>query len=158
MTNITFNGKTYNSLNEMSANERQAYEQMMNILVDKNGNGIPDFLEGDMVQNVMKAHSANIGVDGNASQTINDLSPETRENVRTALKILARLGILPRDIPASLYEPTPAISREPQFVSREFNPTIQEEKSNTSLIVVLVSLIALLCIGVAVALVFLFPG
>ncbi len=50
MATIIFNGKTYNSLEEMPANERQTYEQIANMLVDKNGNGIPDFLEGDLVQ------------------------------------------------------------------------------------------------------------
>ena len=45
---IIFNGKTYNSLEEMPANERQAFEQMQQIFVDANGNGIPDFMEGDI--------------------------------------------------------------------------------------------------------------
>ena len=52
---IMFNGKTYNSLEEMPANERMAYEQMQKIFVDANGNGIPDFLEGDIAKNVMTA-------------------------------------------------------------------------------------------------------
>jgi len=39
---IIFNNKTYNSLEEMPANEREAYESMFKIFKDENGNGIPD--------------------------------------------------------------------------------------------------------------------
>lgn len=35
MPQIHFNGKTYNDIAEMPANGRQAYEQMINMLVDK---------------------------------------------------------------------------------------------------------------------------
>ena len=42
---ITFNGKTYNSVEEMTAEERQAYEAIMNVFGDKNQNGVPDILE-----------------------------------------------------------------------------------------------------------------
>ena len=57
---ILFNGKTYNSLEEMPAKERQAYEQIRKIFVDANGNGIPDFLEGDIVKNVITAFTSAI--------------------------------------------------------------------------------------------------
>lgn len=164
MTAINFNGNTYNSLDEMPANERMAYEQMMQIFVDKNGNGIPDFLEGDMVQNVLKAHSTNISVGGNTVHSLNDLTPEARESVENAFKMLSQLGILPKDVPSSSYtQSAPAISREPTmtskpFVSREYNPTIQEEKSNLPLILVLLSAGVLLCLGVVTALAFLMLG
>lgn len=42
---ITFNGKTFNSVEEMTAEERRAYEAIMNVLGDKNQNGVPDILE-----------------------------------------------------------------------------------------------------------------
>lgn len=164
MTAINFNGRTYNSLDEMPANERMAYEQMMQIFVDKNGNGIPDFLEGDMVQNVLKAHSTNISIGGNMVHSLNDLTPEARESVENAFKMLSQLGILPKDVPSSAYtQSAPAISREPKmtskpFVSREYNPTIQEEKSNLPLIIVLVSLVVLMCFGAAAVLLFLRLG
>lgn len=151
MTSITFNGRTYNSLNEMPANERQAYEQMMNIFVDKDGNGIPDFLEGDMVQNVLKAYTTNISADGNTIQSINDLPPETRESVKNAFKILSQLGVLPKDAPTSVFsQPAPQISREPKFVSREYNPMIQEDKRSSPRTWIMLGVLSLLCcIGAA---------
>ena len=39
---INFNGKTYNSLDEMPPEARQAYEQAMALLADQDGNGLPD--------------------------------------------------------------------------------------------------------------------
>lgn len=161
MTAINFNGKTYNNLSEMPANERMAYEQMMQIFVDKNGNGIPDFLEGDMVQNVLKAHSTNISIGGGTVHGIHDLTPEARESVENAFKMLSQLGILPKDIPVSTYtQSAPPTSREPQmtskpFISREYNPTIQEEKSNLPLIILLAVVILVFCFIAMAALAFL---
>jgi len=53
MPQIHFNGKTYNDLAEMPANERQMYEQVMSALADEDGNGIPDILDGDVVSNLI---------------------------------------------------------------------------------------------------------
>ena len=47
---ISFNGKTYNSLEEMPADQRAAYEQVMSFMKDENNNGIPDMFEGDVIQ------------------------------------------------------------------------------------------------------------
>ena len=57
MATIIFNGKSYNSLEEMPEKERKAYDQMMDIFADKNGNGIPDFMEGDMVASTSAPYS-----------------------------------------------------------------------------------------------------
>jgi hypothetical protein len=154
---IHFNGKTYQHLDEMPANERMAYEQMMNIFVDKNGNGIPDFLEGDMVQNVMSAYSTRVDFNGSAIHSLEDLPPEARQQVADAFQMLSKLGILP-DVSSQM-----PVSREPQvtskpFISREYDPTIQEEKSNTMLVVALVGLVTLLCLGGAAVAAFLLLG
>ena len=83
MATIIFNGKSYNSLEEMPANEKMAYEQMMNIFVDADGNGIPDFLEGDMVKNVMTAVTSNISVNGQMYEGMNELPTDVREKIRS---------------------------------------------------------------------------
>ncbi|HAV77825.1 MAG TPA: hypothetical protein DCX53_10800, partial [Anaerolineae bacterium] len=44
-TNIFADGKTYNSLDELPPEYRKRYEQAMSS-IDKNLNGVPDFLEG----------------------------------------------------------------------------------------------------------------
>ncbi|MBM4428332.1 MAG: hypothetical protein FJ031_14025 [Chloroflexi bacterium] len=159
MSNIIFNGRSYSSIDEMPATERMAYEQMMNIFVDKNGNGIPDFMEGDVVQNVMSAYSSRVDVNGQTVRSLDDLPPEVRQSVNTAFQVMSNLGLIPA-VPAEFQNQNQPVSREPMatskpFVSREYNPTIQEEKSNTPLIVVLIGLVLLLCLGAAGVLIFL---
>lgn len=96
MPTILFNGKTYNDINDMPADEREAFEQMSQIFVDANGNGIPDFLEGDIVKNVVTAHSTqtNINVNGKTYHSYNELPPEMREHVDGAFKMLSNMGFL----------------------------------------------------------------
>lgn len=43
---IVVNGRTYSSLDEMPPEARAAYQQMMGVFADKDGNGVPDILEG----------------------------------------------------------------------------------------------------------------
>src|SRR5690348_10791800 len=44
---ITVNGQTYESVEQMPPDARRAYEQAMSMLADRNGNGVPDILEGE---------------------------------------------------------------------------------------------------------------
>jgi hypothetical protein len=44
-TEITVNGKTYSSIEEMPPDVRAQFEQMQSMLVDKDHNGIPDIAE-----------------------------------------------------------------------------------------------------------------
>src|SRR5436305_997655 len=45
-TRITIDGKTYSSADEMPPEAREKYEKMMSMLADRDGNGVPDILEG----------------------------------------------------------------------------------------------------------------
>ena len=147
MPTITFNGKTYNSPDEMPANERKAYDQMMGMFVDKNGNGIPDFLEGDLVQNVLSAHSTNVNVSGMTVHNLDDLSPELRQKVDGAFQMLSNMGILTDQ------SQTPQISREPQIASKPFaaqTSSAMEEDRGTSIFSIIVISI-LLCLGLTAA-------
>lgn len=47
-TEITVNGKTYHSVDEMPPDVRAQYERMQGMLVDRNNNGIPDIAEDGM--------------------------------------------------------------------------------------------------------------
>ena len=91
---IIFNGKTYNSLEEMPANERQAYEQMFQIFSDANGNGIPDFLEGDIARNVMSAFTSTVHYDGKVYSNMEELPAEARRKVQEAFTKLNQLGVV----------------------------------------------------------------
>jgi hypothetical protein len=149
MPAIIINQKTYNRLEDMPAHERQAYEQMMQIFVDENGNGIPDFMEGDMVQNVFSAYSTKVAVNGKTVHGIDDLTPEARQSVESAFKLLTSMGILP-STPATQI---PQISREPQFASKPLTPpsssVVQEDKASSVFTWVIVGMV--LCFGLATA-------
>ncbi len=151
MPTITFNGKTYNSPDEMPANERKAYDQMMGMFVDKNGNGIPDFLEGDLVQNVLSAHSTKVNVSGMTIHNLNDLSPELRQKVDGAFQMLSNMGILTET--PGMDSQTPAVSREPQFkstpIAPQNSPVMEEDRGSNTFSIIIVSI--LLCFGLTAA-------
>jgi len=134
---IIFNGKTYNSLEEMPANERQAFEQMQQIFVDANGNGIPDFMEGDMFRNVMAAVSNNVSYKGQVYNSLDELPADVREKVQKALDKMKQLGLV-ADIPnvqapaASPFEP--AFQPSKPLLSQE--PAIQESGSRNWMIII----------------------
>jgi len=115
---IIFNGKTYNSLEDMPANERQAYEHMLTIFKDANDNGIPDFMEGDMAKNVMTAFTSNVNFNGKVYSNLNELPPEAKEKVQKAFDKLKQMGIV-TDTP-SLQGPSPAPA--------DFDPAFQSSK------------------------------
>src|SRR6185369_15432573 len=95
MATIVFNGKTYNGPEEMSAADRAAFEQLAGMFVDKNGNGIPDFLEGDIVKNVSTAYSNIVSINGQAFNNMNEMPEEMRAKVQGAFQKMSELGIVP---------------------------------------------------------------
>lgn len=155
MTSITFNGKVYNSLEEMPSNERQAYEHMMKIFVDANGNGIPDFLEGDIVKNVMVA-AKNISADGKIYEGMNELPNELRAKIQTAFEKMNELEVVTKNTSPMMMEvnsvqvtPKEPDAQSQPFVSREFSPAIEEEKSSSALPWVLGVAALLFCLALA---------
>ena len=92
---IIFNGKSYNSVEEMPASDREAYEGMFQIFTDKNGNGIPDFLEGDVAKNVMTAFTTNVvNYDGKVYNSLDELPADARQKVQEAFAKLNQMGIV----------------------------------------------------------------
>lgn len=159
---IIFNGKTYNSLEEMPPNERRAYEQMMNIFVDANGNGIPDFLEGDMVKNVMSAVTSNIHFNGQVYEGLNELPPDVREKIQGAFEKMTELGVVTKTTsPMMMGVNSVQVSGEPviqshPFVSREFQPAIEEDEESSALPWILAGVALLFCLALAAFAVFYF--
>ena len=152
MPTISFNGKTYNNVEEMPVNERKAFEQMNQMFVDKNGNGIPDLLEGDLVKNVMTAHStqAHVTVNGKTYTSFNDLPPEVRQQVDGAFQMLSNMGILSGMPEAQQQQQAaPAVST---FESKPFNPpgssAIEEESGRSTFSLILIGIV--LCFAVVV--------
>lgn len=156
MAQIFFNGKMYNDIAEMPATERQAYEQMMGMFVDKNGNGIPDFLEGDIVKNVSSIYSGmkSIQFDGKTYNNMNELPAEVQDKVKNAMKKMIGVGVIPQ----GAYEEHASkhnvhneshIKSSP-FISREYNPVIQEDKKSNIFVLLLLGVLGVLCLGIAV--------
>lgn len=163
MTSIIFNGKTYNNLEEMPSNERQAYEQMMKIFVDANGNGIPDFLEGDIVKNVMTAVTSNISVNGQMYGGMNELPDDVRAKIQGALEKMSELGVVTKTSSPMVMgiNSVQVPSKEPSFqskpfVSREYSPAIEEEKSSSALPWILGAVALLFYLAIAAFAVFYF--
>ena len=46
VTKISFNGTTYDSVDQMPPDVRAQFQRAMSMLADKDGNGVPDILEG----------------------------------------------------------------------------------------------------------------
>lgn len=158
MTQIHFNGKTYNDIAEMPATERQAYEQIANMLVDKNGNGFPDFLEGDIVKNIASFYTAakSINYNGAVYSNVDELPPDVQAKVQSAFTKVADMGLIPQgDFEEHASKHTvhnePYIKSTP-FVSREYNPVIQEDKSPNVIILVLAGFALFACLGIGLAL------
>jgi hypothetical protein len=84
---LSFNGKTYNSLEEMPADQRAAYEQVMAFMKDENNNGIPDLFEGDVIQKMIGlAANTRIVVNGQEVQGLEAMSPEARAKFDNAMQ------------------------------------------------------------------------
>ncbi len=82
MATIIFNGQVYNSLEEMPAEARQAYEQAMSVLADRNQNGVPDILEGvlPLGSGAVQIISANkFIVHGKTYSSPDEMPPEARQ-------------------------------------------------------------------------------
>jgi hypothetical protein len=145
---IIFNGKSYNSLEEMPANEREAYESMFNIFKDANGNGIPDFLEGDIAKNVTTAFTNVVNYDGVAYNNLDELPPEAREKVKAAFVKLNNLGLIAGMPMGAAAHPRPP-AFEPAFKSSkpllQQEPVIEESGSRNWLIILGFLGLTLLC-------------
>jgi hypothetical protein len=158
MPKIIFDGKTYNSVEEIPALQRQAYEQLSSMLVDKNGNGIPDFLEGDMVSNVITAYSRKFSMDGKVYNNVNELPEDVRDQVKSAFEKISELGLA--STPAAQSNtfqvgPTPQITSQPMG-SQEFPSAIQDGGSSKVLPWVLAAVALFFCLAIAALGVFYF--
>jgi len=161
MATIIFNGKTYNSIEEMPSNEKQAYEQMMEIFVDANGNGVPDFLEGDVIQNLLSKYSTKVNIEGKTVHGLDELPPEMQQSVQLAFKKLTQLGVLPGDMPITNQTQNPPATQAPVIQSRplisgEYVSAIQEDKGSKVLPVILAGIAAMVCLAIAAVAVFYF--
>ena len=171
METISFNGKTYNSLEEMPADQRAAYEHVMAFMKDENHNGIPDMFEGDAIQKMMAMASTSIIVNGQAVQSIESLPPEARAKYDKAMAKLSQLGILPQGTQGAQGLPSqspsdpplqsapqiapnePAFTQSPSFLQSSSPSAITEDTGSSRtgfIIAIAVGAVLLLCALTAV--------
>jgi hypothetical protein len=86
---IIFNGQTYNSVDDMPPDARQAYDQAMGMLADKNKDAVPDAFGGAATPGVPRIKfSTKFTVNGQPIAGIEDLPPETRQAIEQAMNML----------------------------------------------------------------------
>jgi hypothetical protein len=162
MATIIFNGKTYNRPEEMSAAERATFEQLSGLFVDQNGNGIPDFLEGDIVKNVSTAYANIVNINGNMVSDMNELPEDVRAKVQTAFEKMSELGIV--ENPSAPMMPhaghvgsahvapqSSQFTTTPPITSQQYTPTIQEGNRPGILQWILLGALLFFCVMITVA-------
>jgi hypothetical protein len=85
---IIFNGQTYNSVDDMPPDARQAYDQAMGMLADKNKDGMPDAMERPAGAMPSMLGSSQIIINGQAVNGLESLPPETRQQIEQAMSML----------------------------------------------------------------------
>jgi hypothetical protein len=133
MATIIFNGKSYNTPDEMSAADRAAFEQLAGLFVDKNGNGIPDFLEGDIIKNVSTAYSNIVSINGNMVNA-SEMPEDMRIKVQSAFQKMSELGLVQdASTPMKSHLGSDHVAPQsaqfissPPITSQEYPSTIQE--------------------------------
>ncbi len=167
METISFNGKTYNSPEEMPADQRAAYEQVMAFMTDENHNGIPDMFEGDVIQKLIRmSANTSVVVNGQELQSLDALPPEVRAKFDKAMVKLSQIGFFPQGTPGlpsqSPAQPTPQIAQsEPAFTQSpssfvQSSPsTISDDTSPHTGVIIVVAVLAILLLCALVAVGFL---
>jgi hypothetical protein len=152
---ISFNGKTYNSIEEMPVDQRAAYEQVMAFMKDENHNGIPDMFEGDVIQKMIGMASTRIIVNGQEMQGMESLSPEARAKFDKAMQKLSQLGILPsatsgisetQGVPFSstpqIAPSEPAFTQSPSSFLQSSSPSAISEDSGPRFGIIMIAILA----------------
>jgi hypothetical protein len=148
--NIIFNGKGYESADEMPADVRRTYESIMGILADKDGDGTPDLLEGLPAGGARPISSMQVFFEGKMYTGVNELPPEARARYERAMSKLDRDkdGVIDfLQAPAAAAQTSSAAgSQVPQTGRPPLSPlAITEDKVDRRLLVAGVVIIVLLC-------------
>ncbi|MBN8655454.1 MAG: hypothetical protein J0M11_06930 [Anaerolineae bacterium] len=144
MPTIIFNGKTYNNINDMPADERQAYDQMSSIFLDKDGNGIPDFMEGNIAMNVMNASTSGFVINSKTYASLDDMPEDTRNKMRSAFDALANAGLVSKSTFVQMSETKSAPTSQP---APQTSTVIEEERGGNTFTLILGGMV--LCFALA---------
>ncbi len=152
---ISFNGKTYTSIDEMPAEQRAAYEQIMDFMQDKNNNGIPDLFEGDALQKMLgMSENTSVIINGKQMQSLDSLPPEARAKFEKSMVLISRMGLLPKGTPG-FTQSEPAFKSAPPIMQSSPTAISEDSGSQTGVIIAVVAVLLLCAIVVAGGIVFL---
>jgi hypothetical protein len=144
MPTIIFNGKTYNDINDMPAGERQAYDQMSSIFLDKDGNGIPDFMEGNIAMNIMNASASGFVVNGKTYANLDDMPEDMRSKMHSAFDALANAGLVSKSTFVQMSEAKSVPTSQP---APQTSAVIEEEHGGNTFTLILGGMV--LCFALA---------
>lgn len=150
---IFFEGKQYDSAEELPPEARNKYEQAMSKLKDENKDGVPDVLENVLPMGTTTLQTNKIVFDGKMYDSPEQLPPEAREKYEQAMSKLADEN--KNGVPDVLENvmPTPTVITE-QFSAGAPQRTRQTTTatSNMGPMVVLGIVCVVLAIGFAILL------
>ena len=155
MPQIHFNGKTYNDIAEMPATEREMYDQLMSVMRDEDGNGVPDIFEGDVVSNIIGVIKKSGYGDSQGITALDQMPPEMRARLSKGIAMLQEFGLL-SEMPDLSH-----VSQAPSWEDAEIRPSkpiiqspsaIQEDSGPRRLLLVaILAAVGICAVGVALA-------
>jgi hypothetical protein len=106
-TKIVFNGQEYPSVEAMPPAVRQAYQQVMGMFADKDGDGVPDLFQDGGIEPTVIQQSSFV-MNGQAYPSLEAMPPDVRRMYEQAM---GQMGQAPMPAPASPAESAPSPPR-----------------------------------------------
>lgn len=160
MPTIHFNGKTYNDLAEMPATEREMYDQLLSVMQDADGNGVPDIFDGDVVSNIIEV-VRKTGGDSESVAALEQISPEMRARLSKGIAMLNKFGLLSEMPDLSRISDASSSGKTPSWQDADIRPSkpiiaspsaIQEDTGSSRFFILVAVLVSLgLCVAGIVA-------
>jgi len=94
MSPIQFNGKTYNSFEEMPLEEQQLYDKTVGLTGDKNGNQVPDFMEDEHFQSLMMGGANGVTFRGVTYTSFEQMPEDVRTKMKFAFDQITQMGMI----------------------------------------------------------------
>ena len=76
---LTFNGRTYQSVDAMPPEVRHMYERLLSALPDVDGDGVPDVLQGRSIDVVRSGQITQIVANGQVYSSVDDMPLDLRQ-------------------------------------------------------------------------------
>lgn len=94
MSPIKFNGKTYNSFEEMPLEEQQNYDKTVGLMGNKDGNQVPDFMEDEHFQSMMTGGANGVTLRGVTYTSFDQMPEDVRTKMKYAFDQLTQMGMI----------------------------------------------------------------